>query len=428
MAAVTGMGRADQPASHAAAELYEQHSRRIFGYCLSRLGRREDAEDATQLTFLHAIRGLRRGVVPAAESAWLFGIARNVCLSRRASAGRRSRVEAACDPAELERVAAAHAPHRDELIGLECALELLPEQQRRAVLLRDWRGLSYEEVADRLGVSHAAVETLIFRGRVALAEHLREEPRGSRRRLQSLSGVWSLLDAIKNAFAGAAAGAKVAAAVAAAIAVSGGGIALGTKLTRNPLAKPPAAVSAVTPLGDAAAAPALTGESPSRRSTRSRKSTTARARVVETADRLALVPAGAPGAVPSAEAEPETDVRAGAPSPATQPDAAAAPPVALPVAAPTLDAAVGAAPTLDAPLLPPVGLPATEGVVVVTEGVVAAAEGVVAATAPVTAVVNETLASTPLVPAVPPPPIEPPLPALPPAPAVPLPGVTPSLP
>jgi|SRR3990170_843903 len=40
-----------------------------FGYCLSRLGGREDAEDATQLTFLHAVRGLRRGIVPQCEDS-----------------------------------------------------------------------------------------------------------------------------------------------------------------------------------------------------------------------------------------------------------------------------------------------------------------------------------------------------------------------
>lgn len=241
MAAVTGLGRADRLAARAEAELYERHSDRVFGFCLSRLGRREDAEDATQLTFLHAVRGLRRGVVPAAESAWLFGIARNVCLSRWASAGRRGRVEAACDPSDLERLAQAHDPRRDELIGLESALGQLPEQQRRAVLLRDWRGLSYAEIADRLGVSHAAVETLIFRGRAALAEHLGEQESAPRRRDRALGGLWALLDAVKGAFGGAATGAKLAAAVGAAIAVSGGVIALGTASTREPAAKPVAA-------------------------------------------------------------------------------------------------------------------------------------------------------------------------------------------
>ena len=105
MAAVTTAGRAAglEPLelaadSHAAAALYERHSSSVFGYCLSRLGRREDAEDAVQTTFLHAVRGLRRGVVPATEIAWLLGIARNVCLKRWESVGRRSRLESPCDP------------------------------------------------------------------------------------------------------------------------------------------------------------------------------------------------------------------------------------------------------------------------------------------------------------------------------------------
>ena len=110
MAAVTSAGRAAglEPLeldgdSHAAAALYQRHSGRVFGYCLSRLGRREDAEDAVQTTFLHAVRGLRRGVVPATEIAWLLGIARNVCLKRWESVGRRSRIESPCDPVELDR-------------------------------------------------------------------------------------------------------------------------------------------------------------------------------------------------------------------------------------------------------------------------------------------------------------------------------------
>jgi len=48
----------------AAERLYERHSSRVFGYCLRMLGRREDAEDASQTTFLQAHRALQRGVVP----------------------------------------------------------------------------------------------------------------------------------------------------------------------------------------------------------------------------------------------------------------------------------------------------------------------------------------------------------------------------
>lgn len=227
MAAITSAGRAtglepiEPSAGSQAAALYERHSSRVFGYCLSRLGRREDAEDAVQTTFLHAVRGLGRGVVPATEVAWLLGIARNVCLARWESVGRRSRLESPCDPVELDRGRAAPQGRPEELIGLEEALSQLPDQQRRAVLLRDWRGLSYEEIAAELDVSLACVETLIFRGRRTLSELLREEPQATRRRLRSLGDLGSLLSAIKTAFSGAAAATKIATAAVAAVALSG---------------------------------------------------------------------------------------------------------------------------------------------------------------------------------------------------------------
>jgi RNA polymerase sigma-70 factor, ECF subfamily len=232
LAAISPVGRAAglEPLgldadAHAARELYERHSPRVLAYCLSKLGRREDAEDAVQTTFLHAVRGLRRGVVPSVEVAWLLGIARNVCLSRFESAGRRGRLELVCDPVDLERSAAPQG-RRDELIGLEQALASLPEQQRQAVLLRDWRGLSYEEVAAQLGVSLANAETLIFRGRRTLAELLDEKPSTIRRRLAGLGNLGSLGSALKTLLTGAAAASKIAAAVAV-VAVSGAGVAAG---------------------------------------------------------------------------------------------------------------------------------------------------------------------------------------------------------
>ena len=77
--------------------LYERHHQRIFGFCLSQLGSREDAEDAVQTTFINAQRGLGRGVVPEFELAWLFTIARNVCHNSRDSASRRGRLEVVRD-------------------------------------------------------------------------------------------------------------------------------------------------------------------------------------------------------------------------------------------------------------------------------------------------------------------------------------------
>ena len=158
------------PADATFETLYEQQSSRVFGYCFRWLRSREEAEDAVQTTFLYAMRGLRRGVVPLFDEAWLLAIARNVCLSRTEVARRRA-VEVARDPHVLAESVAAPATS-DDLAGLSEALTGLTEPQRRAILLREWQGLSYREIANELDLSQAAVETLLFRARRALREQL----------------------------------------------------------------------------------------------------------------------------------------------------------------------------------------------------------------------------------------------------------------
>jgi RNA polymerase sigma-70 factor (ECF subfamily) len=154
--------------------LYERYGRQIYTYCLHQLRSREEAEDATQSTFLNAFRGLQRGIEPTFESAWLYKIAENVCLTRRRSSTRRSRIEA---PALVDEVGEHHRDAgSDELIALPAALRALPPTQRQALLLREWRGFSYREIAEELGLSQAAVETLLFRARRGLAETLGDEP------------------------------------------------------------------------------------------------------------------------------------------------------------------------------------------------------------------------------------------------------------
>ena len=182
LSAVPSVNRASYPGGAARAPqaattegLYERHSAKILGYCMHQLGSREEAEDAVQTTFMNAFRALGRGVVPEAETAWLFKIAENVCLSRRRSSWRRGRIESPSDFDVIEEIVPGPSRQRDELIGIEDALASMPEQQRRAILLREWQGLSYREIAGELEVSQSAVETLIFRARRSLAQGL-EQP------------------------------------------------------------------------------------------------------------------------------------------------------------------------------------------------------------------------------------------------------------
>ena len=180
MAAAPSIGRAsavEAPGSAREAaltrELFERYANPIYGFCLHRLGSREEAEDAVQTTFLNAFRAFRRGVRPELEAAWLYAIAANVCRSRRRSFFRRRRVECDDDLHALEDVIAApQALETEALIGLGDALASMPESQRKAILLREWQGLSYREIADEMQVSQAAVETLIFRARRSLAQGL----------------------------------------------------------------------------------------------------------------------------------------------------------------------------------------------------------------------------------------------------------------
>src|SRR2546430_17458733 len=91
------------------ARLYERHYRRVLSYCLWRLGKREDAEDAAQTTFLNAHRALSGGTTPESESAWLPTNAPNPCPRRwRAPAGPPPR------PAAPPRGAPVHAQTRDD--------------------------------------------------------------------------------------------------------------------------------------------------------------------------------------------------------------------------------------------------------------------------------------------------------------------------
>ncbi|HUZ98851.1 MAG TPA: sigma-70 family RNA polymerase sigma factor [Gaiellaceae bacterium] len=196
--------------------LYERYSTQIFRYCLHQLGSREEAEDAVQSTFLNAFRGIKRGIVPELESAWLFKIAENVCLSRRRSTWRRNRIESPTDFDVVEELAPAPSRLADELVGLQDVLEQMPENQRRAILLREWQGLSYREIAAELELSQTAVETLIFRARRSLAKGLEEPPApAQKRRMVRGADLGNLLTGLKSLlFGGGAAAAKVAAVVA----------------------------------------------------------------------------------------------------------------------------------------------------------------------------------------------------------------------
>lgn len=164
--------RADRAAF---ATLYRRYLERVYGYCFYQLGDHHDAEDATERTFMAALRGLD-GFEDLGSTfrAWLFRIARNTVANAHRTR-RRRRTEPL--PDSFERPAPNADPARlvalaDELHEVRRAIGHMPEDRRQVILLRFVDGLSTAEVATVLERSPGAVRVLLHRALRDLATRL----------------------------------------------------------------------------------------------------------------------------------------------------------------------------------------------------------------------------------------------------------------
>ena len=151
--------------------LYKKHAGDVYRYALVVLRNPADAEDVTQTTFMNAYRAIERGERPRAPQNWLIAIAHNVCRQRFRQSQRRP------NEVEFNESLAEAMEHDEDVVSAEDlrrALGHLAFNQRSALVMRELEGRSYQEIAEILGLSVSAVETLIFRARRALREQLEE--------------------------------------------------------------------------------------------------------------------------------------------------------------------------------------------------------------------------------------------------------------
>lgn len=171
-------------------ELILRWERPIYALAYRTIGREEDARDVCQETFLRAFRALPGFRGQAKFSSWLYRIALNLCRDwiRRE---RRAPIVQAPENVDLMDVAAAAEPsesiedlvaRRHEVQAVQRAMTVLSEEQRTAIVLKEYHGLTFQEIADLVGCPLSTVKTRLYQGLTVLRRELaKSEQAGPKR-------------------------------------------------------------------------------------------------------------------------------------------------------------------------------------------------------------------------------------------------------
>jgi RNA polymerase sigma-70 factor (ECF subfamily) len=161
-------------------QLILRWERPIYALAYRTIGREEDARDVCQETFLRAFRALPGFRGQAKFSSWLYRIALNLCRDWMRKE-RRAPLVAVPEGMEVEQLAVEQQDiasvedlaARSELSrGVAKAMELLPPEQRTAILLKEYHGLTFQEIADVVGCPLSTVKTRLYQGLTVLRREL----------------------------------------------------------------------------------------------------------------------------------------------------------------------------------------------------------------------------------------------------------------
>src|SRR6188768_2520361 len=163
-------------------QLVVRWERPIFALAYRVIGREEDARDVCQETFLRAFRALGGFKGEAKFSSWLYRITLNLCRDwiRRE---RRTPLAQAPEGIDLVELAGEATPHEtiEELVGrkelgraVSRAMAVLPEDQRTAIILKEYHGLTFQEIAELLDCPLSTVKTRLYQGLTVVRKQLQQ--------------------------------------------------------------------------------------------------------------------------------------------------------------------------------------------------------------------------------------------------------------
>jgi RNA polymerase sigma-70 factor (ECF subfamily) len=163
-------------------QLVLRWERPIYALAYRVIGREEDARDVAQETFLRAFRALKGFKGQAKFSSWLYRITLNLCRDwiRRE---RRAPVAQAPEGIDIIELAGEATPTEsiEELVGrrqlgraVSKAMALLPEDQRTAIILKEYHGLTFQEIAELLDCPLSTVKTRLYQGLSVVRKQLHE--------------------------------------------------------------------------------------------------------------------------------------------------------------------------------------------------------------------------------------------------------------
>jgi RNA polymerase sigma-70 factor (ECF subfamily) len=163
-------------------QLVLRWERPIYALAYRVIGREEEARDVAQETFLRAFRALKGFKGQAKFSSWLYRITLNLCRDwiRRE---RRTPVAQMPEGIDLVELAGEETPAEtiEDLVGrrqlgraVSKAMATLPEEQRTAIILKEYHGLTFQEIADLLDCPLSTVKTRLYQGLSVVRKQLQQ--------------------------------------------------------------------------------------------------------------------------------------------------------------------------------------------------------------------------------------------------------------